>query len=65
MEKIAERLLERFLSAIALPFTPDRRASGRARLDSAALRDIGLESYQPSLAQQMLDERRRYFVGLS
>jgi hypothetical protein len=60
MEKITERLLARFLSAIA-----GLRASGRARLDSAALRDIGLESYQPSLAQQMLDERRRYFVGLS
>lgn len=60
MEKITERLLERLLSAIAR-----LRASGRARLDSAALRDIGLESYQPSLAQQMLDERRRYFVGLS
>jgi len=60
MEKITERLLARFLSALAR-----LRASGRARLDSAALRDIGLESYQPSLAQQMLDERRRYFVGLS
>jgi len=60
MEKITERLLARFLSALAR-----LRASGRARLDSAALRDIGLESYQPGLAQQMLDERRRYFVGLS
>lgn len=60
MEKITERLLERFLSALER-----LRASGRARLDTAALRDIGLESYQPSLAQQMLDERRRYFVGLS
>jgi hypothetical protein len=28
------------------------------------LRDIGLESYQPGLAQQMLDERRRHTVGL-
>ena len=60
MEKITERLLERFLSAIAR-----RHVSGRARLDTAALRDIGLESYQPNLAQQMLDERRRHFVGLS
>lgn len=60
MEKITERLIKRFLGVIAR-----LRASGRARLDTAALRDIGLESYQPSLAQQMLDERRRYFVGLS
>ena len=60
MEKITERLLKRFLGVIAR-----LRASGRARLDTAALRDIGLESYQPSLAQQMLDERRRYYVGLS
>jgi len=60
MEKITERLLARLLSAIAY-----LRASRRARLGTAALRDIGLESYQPSLAQQMLDERRRYFVGLS
>ena len=60
MEKTTERLIKRFLGVIAR-----LRASGRARLDTAALRDIGLESYQPSLAQQMLDERRRYYVGLS
>jgi len=57
MKNITNRLLELLVSAIGV--------SGRARLDTAALRDIGLESYQPSLAQQMLDERRRYFMGLS
>ena len=34
------------------------------RPEGHALRDIGLESYQPGLAQQMLDERRRHTVGL-
>lgn len=36
----------------------------RARPESHVLRDIGLESYQPGLAQRMLDERRRHTVGL-
>jgi hypothetical protein len=60
MENITQRLMQLLVSAIAR-----LRASGRARLDTAALRDIGLESYQPRLAQQMLDERRRYLMGLS
>jgi hypothetical protein len=59
MEKATEGLLERWLNALA--HLLGRR---RATLDGRALRDIGLESYQPSLAQQMLDERRRHSVGL-
>jgi hypothetical protein len=47
-----------------LAFVARLFAGRRARPEGHALRDIGLESYQPGLAQQMLDERRRHTVGL-
>ncbi len=58
MEKIKERLL------LCLDALRRLVTAQRARLDRHALRDIGLESYQPGLAQQMLEERRRNLPGL-
>ena len=58
MEKAKKQMLEFFSALSRLVAAPVGRP------ERYSLRDIGLESWHPGLAQQMLEERRRHSLGL-